>query len=178
MRHSITSKQWLLAAVMACVGCGAAAQSGTALDVADRRFVMQAASGGLAEVELGKLAQQQAADAQVKEFGSRMVQDHSRANDELKRIADAKGVQVPAQPDPKHQKDIERLRALSGAAFDREYMKHMVADHRKDVAEFRKEARSAKDSALKDFAAKTLPTLQDHLKMAEITNAALKRAKT
>ena len=176
MPHSSTSRPWLIAALLACASLGAVAQG--ALDAADRKFITEAASGGLAEVELGKLAQLQAADAEVKEFCSRMAQDHSKANDELKRIADAKGVPVPAQPDPKHQKDIERLRALSGAAFDREYMKHMVADHRKDVAEFRKEARAAKDSDVKDFAAKTLPTLQEHLKMAELTNGALKRART
>lgn len=179
MHHSTTSKQWLtIAAVAACAGFGAAAQGGTSLDAADRKFVTEAASGGMTEVELGKLAQQQAANAQVKEFGSRMAQDHAKANEELKRIADAKGVPVPAQPDAKHQKDIERLRGLSGAAFDREYMKHMVADHKKDVAEFQKESRSAKDNEVKDFATRTLPTLQEHLKMAERTHDTVKRAKT
>ena len=178
MPHSSTSRPWLIAAVAAFVGFGAAAQSGTVLNPSDRQFITEAASGGLTEVELGQMAQQQAANPQVKEFGSRMAQDHAKANDELKRIADAKGVQVPAQPDPKHQKDIERLRALSGAEFDRAYMKHMVADHKKDVAEFQKEARAAKDGDVKDFAAKTLPTLQLHLKMAQRTNDAVKRAKT
>lgn len=139
----------------------------SSMERADRSFVEKAAVGGMAEVELGKMAQQKAADPQVKAFGERMVQDHAKANEELTRIGTSKGVTLPATMDRSHRRDAERLAKLSGAEFDREYMKHMVDDHRKDVKEFEKASRSAKDTEVKDFAARTLPTLQTHLQMAE-----------
>jgi putative membrane protein len=160
--------------IAAAFGAGAADN----LAGADKSFVMEAASGGLTEVELGKLAEQKASNAQVKQFGSRMVQDHSKANDELKQVASNKGVQLPAEPDSKHQRDIKRLQGLSGTEFDRAYITHMVADHKKDVSDFQKEAKSGKDADVKAFAAKTLPTLQEHLKMAQDTESAVKAGAT
>jgi putative membrane protein len=147
-----------------------------ALSSGDRSFVQKAAIGGLAEVQLGNLAQQKASNDAVKQFGARMVEDHSKANDELKQIASAKGIAVPSAPDKKHEADMNRLQKLSGAAFDKAYMSHMVDDHKHDVAEFKKEAGSGKDADLKGFAAKTLPTLEEHLKMAQSTNSAVKTA--
>jgi len=146
---------------------------------ADKTFVEKAAIGGMAEVQLGNLAQQKAANDQVKQFAARMVTDHSKANDELKQIASAKGVQLPTSLDKKHQSDMERLQKMSGADFDKAYMSHMVDDHKTDVSEFKKEAGSGRDSDLKSFASKTLPTLEEHLKMAQTTNDAVKKgAKT
>ena len=142
-----------------------------AVPAADMSFMKKAAIGGMAEVELGQLAQQKGTGAQVKEFGARMVQDHSKANDELKQLASAKGVTLPTALDSKNQKVMERLQKMSGAAFDRAYMSDMVADHKEDIADFQKESQGGKDADVKAFAAKTLPTLQDHLKMAQTGSA-------
>ncbi len=155
----------------------AGSMNGSTLASADRKFIHNAALGGMAEVELGKLAQQKAASDEVKQFGSRMVQDHSKANDELKQIADAKGAQVPTNLDSKNQKTMQKLQKLDGAAFDRAYMKDMVADHKKDIAEFQKASKSAKDSDLKAFAAKTLPVLKEHLQMAEAAEKTVRSSK-
>lgn len=140
----------------------------------DKSFAEHAAIGGIAEVEMGKLAQQKAASDQVKQFGQKMVDDHSKANDELKQVASAKGLTLPTDLDAKHKSKLDKLEKLSGAQFDKAYMDDMVADHKKDVSDFEKEAKSGKDSDIKGFASKTLPTLQEHLKMAETTHAAVK----
>jgi len=147
------------------------------LDRSDRKFIEDAAVSGMAEVELGKLAQQKATDPQVKQFGEHMVQDHSKANDQLKQTASAKGVQIPTSLDKKHQGEMDKLQKLSGADFDRQYMQRMVSEHKKDVSEFEKAAKSAKDSEVKSFASQTLPTLQDHLKMAQSTHDSVKNNK-
>jgi putative membrane protein len=143
----------------------------------DKKFMEKAAAGGMAEVELGQLAQQKASSDQVKQFGARMAQDHSKANEELKQLATSKGVQVPASLDKDAQKDKAKLEKLSGADFDREYMKMMVDDHKDDVSAFEKTAKSGKDPELKSFAAKTLPTLQEHKQLAQTTYAAVKQTK-
>jgi len=141
------------------------------LGSADQAFVMKAAVGGLAEVELGRLAQSQGSSADVKQFGTRMVTDHSKANDELMQIASRKGITLPTSLDAKQQATRDKLAKLSGAAFDKAYMDDMVKDHREDVSEFRKESESGQDADVKAFAGKTLPTLEEHLKMAEQTHA-------
>ena len=140
---------------------------GARLAINDGKFLADAAMGAMAEVELGKLAQQKAASNLVKQFGGRMVTDHGQANDELKQIAESKGVTLPSEPDLSKRKEFDKLASLSGAAFDREYMAHMLEDHRKDVAEFRQASESAKDGEVRAFASKTLPTLEDHLKQAQ-----------
>jgi putative membrane protein len=140
---------------------------------ADSAFAMAAADGGLAEVELGKLAADHASNADVKTFGKRMVDDHSKANDELSAILKQKGMTAPTELKGKEKATYDRLAKLNGAAFDKAYMSDMVKDHEKDVKEFEHESTSGKDPDLKAFAAKTLPTLQDHLKMARETQAKL-----
>ncbi|HUI83373.1 MAG TPA: DUF4142 domain-containing protein [Candidatus Binatia bacterium] len=134
---------------------------------ADRHFMDKAAQGGMAEVELGQLAEQNAQSAEVKAFGKRMVEDHSKANDELKQLASQRGVALPTGLDAKDKMTKERLSKLHGAAFDKAYMRDMVTDHKKDVAEFRHESTAAHDPTLKDWAGKTLPTLESHLQEAE-----------
>jgi len=134
---------------------------------ADRQFIKKAAQGGLAEVELGKLATEKAASPEVKQFGQRMVDDHGKANDQLKQVASQKGITVPEKLNAKDAATKTRLEKLSGKAFDRAYMQDMVADHTKDVSEFRTESKSAKDPDVKSFASQTLPTLKDHLKEAK-----------
>jgi len=151
--------------------------AGASVPAADKSWAQKAAVGGMAEVELGKLAQQKASNAQVKQFGAHMAEDHSKANSELQQIASSKGLALPTDLDATHKGKMAKMEKLSGAQFDRAYMSEMVADHKKDVAEFRKQSTSGKDSDLKAFAAKTLPTLEDHLKMAQATDAAVKGAK-
>lgn len=125
-----------------------------------------AAIGGMTEVELGKVAQQNAQSQQVKEFGARMVQDHSKANDQLQSIAQQKGVQLPQQLDSEHQQMRDRLAGLHGDAFDRAYMKMMVTDHDKDSKAFRKEAQNGHDRDLKKFARETLNVIEQHDQLA------------
>ena len=132
----------------------------------DTEFMKNAAIGGLAEVELGKLAQQNGHAQQVKDFGSRMVQDHGQAGDWLKSIAQQKGVQLPDQLDAQHKATRDRLAKLQGDAFDRAYMRAMTTDHDKDVKEFRKEAQAAKDPDLKRFARDTLNVIEQHDQLA------------
>jgi len=144
------------------------------LDHSDRKFLESAAKDGLAEVELGQLASQRAESPEVKQFGQRMVQDHGKANDQLKQLASSKGVDIPTETDKSHQKKMAKLQKLQGAAFDKQYMDDMVKDHKKDVKDFEKASKSAKDPEVKSFASQTLPTLQEHLKMAQ---AAQKTAK-
>jgi len=129
-------------------------------------FVKEAAVGGMAEVELGKLAKDKGDSDTVKQFGQKMVDDHSKANDELKSLAKKKNIDLPTSLDAKHQAVVDRLSKLSGADFDRAYSTEMVKDHQEDVKEFQKEANSGTDSDIKNFASSTLPTLQEHLKMA------------
>ena len=135
----------------------------------DQAFMNGAAQGGMAEVELGKLAKDQGSNDAVKNFGQHMIDDHSKANDELKDLASKKNVTLPTSLSAKDQGTKGRLSKLSGKAFDRAYIRDMVADHRKDGAEFRREANNGKDPDVKAWAAKTLPTLENHLKMAEDT---------
>jgi putative membrane protein len=133
----------------------------------DHNFLMDAAMGGMLEVELGRMATTQGASDAVKQFGQRMVDDHGKANQELMSLAQSKGITLPTEIDEKHKKDMTKLSSLSGAEFDREYGKMMVSDHRKDVSEFEKQSTRGTDADLKAFATKTLPTLKEHLKMAE-----------
>jgi putative membrane protein len=140
-----------------------------ALSSGDRDFMMKAAVGGMEEVELGRMAAQKAASSDVKQFGQRMVDDHSRANSELMGLASRKAVTLPTALDKQHQDDVDRLSKLSGAAFDREYMGMMVKDHEEDVAEFERAAASGADSDVKQWASRTAPTLRQHLQMAQET---------
>ena len=143
------------------------------LSAGDAKFVKTAASGGMEEVELGKLAASKASDPDVKNFGQKMVDDHSKANDQLKQIASQKGVTLPTGLNNMQKHDKAKLEKLSGAAFDSSYISMMVKDHKKDVADFQKESNSGKDGDVKSFASSTLPTLQDHLKMAQDASSKL-----
>jgi putative membrane protein len=134
----------------------------------DKSFLQAAAHGNLAEVELGRLAADKATSADVKAFAQKMVDDHGKANDRLKQVASSVNVVLPSGLTSHDKSEKARLEKLSGADFDREYVKLMVKDHEKDVAEFAKEAkREMAPGGVKNFAAATLPTLQDHLKMAQ-----------
>jgi putative membrane protein len=133
----------------------------------DKKFMMDAAMGGMEEVEMGRLAASNATDADVKAFGQRMVDDHTKANDQLKQVAQTKGVTLPTDMSKSQHSDMDKLSKMTGANFDHAYVKMMVKDHKKDVADFSKESKSGSDSDVKSFASTTLPTLQDHLKMVQ-----------
>ena len=144
----------------------------------DKKFIEKAAQGGVAEVQMGKLAAQKAQSAQVKQFGERMAKDHASANDKLMKLASAKGVTPASDMDSSAKREYDKLQKLSGAHFDQEYMKTMVSDHEKDVKEFQSEAKSAKDPEVKNFVQSTLPTLEEHLKLAKQAQASAKGEKT
>jgi putative membrane protein len=130
----------------------------------DAAFYKNAAEGGIAEVELGKLAQEKSASPSVKDFGAMMVSDHSAANDKLKDIAAAKNIKLPTSPSMGQMATKAKLDVLTGTAFDKSYIKGMVEDHQEDIKEFQKEALAGRDPDAKAFAKATLPTLQAHLK--------------
>jgi putative membrane protein len=179
MFSNVQSSLSTAAALLLAVCCVAAPSSAAGMasntsSVApdDRSFAQKAQAAGMGEVEMGKLAQQKAQADQVKSFGARMVQDHSKANDKLKQIAGAEGVQLPAKLDKSAETEIDKLQKLSGAEFDAEYMKHQVSGHKKVIKEFEEEAKSGKNADIKRFATDTLPTLREHLKLAQSAEAA------
>lgn len=139
----------------------------------DKDFLMEAASGGMMEVELGKIAATNAQSAKVKEFGKMMVTDHSKANTELKSVATKKNITLTADLMDDHKKHVDMLRSKKGAEFDKAYMDMMVDDHKKDVDEFEDEANKGTDADIKAFAAKTLPVLKKHMQAAESINSSV-----
>lgn len=142
------------------------AGSSLAAVAADEAFAKKAGMGGAGEVAAGKLAQDKGSTDAVKQFGAKMVEDHTQAGDQLKSIADGKKMTVPADPDSAHRSALASLDKKSGAGFDKAFKSMMVKDHQATIALFQQEAKNGKDADLKAFAAKTLPTLQDHLQMA------------
>jgi putative membrane protein len=132
----------------------------------DPQFAAKASQGSLAEVELGRLAAQKSQSETVRTFAERMATDHTKSKANLEKIAAQQNITLPVDLDKDAQKNYEKLSKLSGPGFDRAYAQDMVKDHKKDVAEFQKEASAGKNEAIRSFAADTLPTLQDHLKQA------------
>jgi putative membrane protein len=153
-------------------------QQGAALPAADRAFANKAAVGGQAEVELGKLAQERASNDAVRQFGQRMAADHGKANQELMQLAQTKNLSLTTELDSKHRQLRDKLAKLQGNAFDKAYMNEMVKDHKTDVAEFKKQADRGKDPELKSWASQTLPTLQEHLRMAQDLDNQVKSSKS
>ncbi len=150
------------------MGSGAAGTASSKAD--DKKFVKEAALGGMTEVELGKVAAQKASDAKVKEFAQKMIDDHTKANDNLKQIASKSNMQIPSSLDAKHQSRIDKLSKLSGEEFDKAYVKDQLKDHETDVREFKDEANNGSDPNVKTFASSTLPILQEHLEMVKSLN--------
>lgn len=144
---------------------------------ADAKRMKQLAQDNLAEIEAGKLAADKAQDPQVKQFAQRMVDDHTKLLDDLKKLAEAKNVALPTTPDAKHQKLMKKLQSASGEKFDREYMKAMVKDHREALKQVQRTAKSAKDPDLKNSVQQAAPEIQDHLKMAQNISKAEKSQK-
>jgi putative membrane protein len=134
---------------------------------ADKKFVKEAMEGGMAEVKLGQMASEKGNSPDVKEFGQKMVTDHTKLNDQMKPIASQMGIQPPAELPAKDKALQTKLEGLSGDAFDKAYMSAMVKDHKKDLAEFQKEASSGKNPQVKDAAQQGAQVIQQHLQMAQ-----------
>jgi len=135
-------------------------------DKASQKFIMEAIEGNLSEVQVGKLAQDKSMDDGVRSFGDMLVKDHSAANEKATEVANAIGVTPPTEPNSKQKAIYDKLSKLSGSAFDREFAKMMVDDHKKDIKDFEKEAKS-QNQQVAAFAKDTLPTLHKHLDTAE-----------
>ena len=137
----------------------------SAADKGSQKFITEAMQGNLAEVQVGKLAQEKGQNDAVRSFGQTLVADHSDANQKAAKVADQLGVKPPTEPNAKQKAVYDKLSKLSGNAFDRTFAKEMVADHKKDIKEFEKEAN--KNDAAGSFAKETLPTLRKHLDTAQ-----------
>ena len=133
----------------------------------DTDFVVKAADGGMLEVQLAELALTKASSPKVKEFAQTMITDHSKANEELKSLAQSKNISLPTSLSEENQKDYNDLAEKSGAEFDKAYCEFMVKDHKDDLEKFKKAADDAEDPDLKTWAAGKVPVLEHHLSMAE-----------
>jgi putative membrane protein len=153
------------------------AATGSTVSDNDREFMQNAAAGGMMEVELGNVAEKNAKNKRVKDFGAMMVRDHTKANDDLKSVASSKNVDVPSSMNSHHQSMADDLKKKTGADFDESYMEMMVNDHNKDIEEFRKESTMGKNDDIKAFASRTLPVLQTHLDSAQAVYDAIKNGK-
>jgi putative membrane protein len=148
-----------------------AGQASAELSSADRNFATKAASGGLAEIQTAQMAKQRADSPKVKAFADRMISDHTQANNDLQQIAQQENLTLPSEPSKQERSATQRVSGMTGAAFDRTYAQQEVRDHQQDIALFQQEANSGRDPALKQFAQKTLPTLRQHLQMAQALTA-------
>jgi putative membrane protein len=136
-------------------------------EIPDAKFYTGAADGGMAEVEMGNLAQQKAQSQSVKDFGAQMVKDHSAANKKLKTLALSKNISLPAGPSAAENAVKAKLQALSGQSFDQSYIRNMIKDHEEDIAEFKREAATGEDPDARAFATAFLPMLESHLKQIQ-----------
>jgi putative membrane protein len=143
--------------------------------VDDKKFAKDAALGGMAEVELGKLATEKASRDDIKQFGQKMVDEYTKANDQLKEVATKGNFPIPDALDSKHQSRIDKLSKLSGEEFDKAYVKDQLKDHQMEVRDFSDEAQSGKDPNVKAFASTMLPTLQQQLETVKDLNKSEKK---
>lgn len=160
----------LLVAAMCMAARVQAAEGDTKgqLSSTDYRFVSTVIVDNQTEVTLGRLAEQNGSDPSVKEFGTRMVTDHQKCNQDLTQLISQKGASVTdTTPGMKDKLVLKHLQGLNGPDFDKAYIKRMVADHKEDIRAFQKETEKGDDADIKNFASKTLPVLQEHLTMAQ-----------
>jgi putative membrane protein len=145
-------------------------QSGsTKISKADENFIKKVAQDGIAEVDLATLAKEHAKSDQVKTFAERMIKDHTKANQELERIAQNDGVAIPGEAGEEHSKMRAELSKFKGEEFDQRYMKEMVEAHQKAVSLLEQETKTVDNKDLKAFAEATLPVVKEHLQMAKAT---------
>jgi len=133
----------------------------------DKMFVRNAMQGGMAEVQLGQLTLQKSNNDQVKQFAQRMIDDHTKLNDQMKPVAQQLGVPVPAQVSKKDKATMAKLQGLSGTAYDQAYIQDMVKDHKKDLSDFQMEASSGQDQTVKDAANQGSQVISQHLQMIQ-----------
>lgn len=182
---------WIAAAMLAA-GCGNSQQGtsgggdtsstvtdstagkGGAISAASTEFAAKAATSVLFETELGKLARNQGLNKLVKDFGSLMINDHSKSTEELQAIAGRKGITLPSALTDEQTKDLEDLKGKKGVEFDKSYVKKMLQVHRSDIAEFKNAAKEDIDADLKDFASKSLPVIKAHYDSLRSINKVIK----
>jgi putative membrane protein len=163
----IRSLSGLLAGLLLSLSSPTSRAADSPLDSTDKSFVTDTYADGLAEISMAEMAQTKTANADVKAFAAKIIADHTKANADLKGIADAKNVAVATSPSMTAQAKGKLLDVRSGDSFDKAYAADMVSDHKKDIEAFEKEANNAQDPDVKAFATKVLPTLKEHLSMAE-----------
>jgi len=162
----------LIAIAFPVLGFGA-----DSLSNADSSFLKSAAEAGLYEIQGSKIALQKSTDSQVKAFAQQMIDDHTKANEEVGTLASQKGVKLPTSPSVTQQAKLKTLEHWSQSGFDYHFADSVgVSAHKDAVKAFTKEATQAKDADVKAFASKTLPTLQHHLDMAQQLADAMKKA--
>jgi putative membrane protein len=166
----------LLSLAFVFVSIAALATAQAAPSAAGQKFARKAAAGGMFEVKLGEVAQKNAGSPEVKQFGAMMVTDHGKAGAELAAIASKEGIKLPAQLPKKLQAKADKLSGLTGKAFDAAYVSAMVADHEKDLAEFKAAAKDLSDPSLKEFAEKTSGMIQTHLDHIRKIQSAMNKA--
>jgi putative membrane protein len=166
MMRKTANVLWTTLMVGAWIGAGVATAAGPTMPT-EKNFLMKAAGGQMAEIALGKMATERAESEKVKQFGSRMVEDHQKAKQEVTQLASQAGVELPASIPAMHKEKAQQLSQLSGKEFDRAYIKDMLRDHMKDVVEFEHSAMELKDPKVKQWASATLPVLKEHLQMVK-----------
>jgi putative membrane protein len=144
--------------------------STAALAAPPAAFLKKAIQGNYSEVTLGRIVQQRGSSDRVRQFGAMLVNDHSKGLSQAQDIASRMHLRIPASLTPEARSEQRRLQRLSGRAFDREVRQYMINDHRKDIAEFKEQARSG-DRATSAYASATVPVMQKHLSMAESIRA-------
>ncbi len=143
----------------------------------DKKFVDKALRGGMLEVALGKEAARKTTNSEVKTFADRLVQDHTKANQQLTQIAQKEGLQVPNEMGSKMEKKLKSFAKLHGTDFDRKFLSLEVKDHKDDIKDFNNEAKGGSNPGIKDFASQTVPQLQEHLSMAQSLDQKLGKSK-
>jgi putative membrane protein len=139
----------------------------------DADYLKKTAQGLMAEVEMGKMAEKQASDERVKQFGKRMIDDHGKDLQNIKQLAGRKNLALPDSPDKDQRKEADKLAKMSGTDFDKEYVKYEAKDHKEDVEESGKTMKKTKDADVKAFATASYQTVSQHKKIADDLQAQL-----
>ena len=145
----------------------AGAMNPTAGPALDKVFVKKALEGNATEVQMGQLALEKSNDDQVKQFAQRMVDDHGKMQEQLKPVAEQMGVKAPDGPSKGSMKKMDKMKSLSGDAFDQAYIKDMVKDHKSDASEFKQEAQNTQNPQLKQLVTQGYQTIETHLQQIQ-----------
>ncbi len=158
----------ILAAICGCALSGAFASAQTAnLSQSDKKFMDMAADANMSEAYLGKMAENKATEAKVKDFGQKLTRDHTKAYEELTVLANKTGAAIPKGIDVRRDRTVEELAGAKGSGFDQQFLREEVRDHKNALMEFKREAEHGHDSDVKAYASKMIPTLEQHLHIAE-----------